>query len=149
MSKITGRLLGIDHGIKRVGLAVSDISGITARELMILQRASKREDFTKINAIATEQDVIGIIVGIPYHDAPPGVYTQADTVRLWMSRLAETTELPVIEWDEQLTSEDSREIARLQKRAYDAHIDDIAARLILQSYLNALSDDLATFPVNL
>jgi RNase H-fold protein (predicted Holliday junction resolvase) len=67
-------------------------------------------------------------------------------VRLWIERFGETTELPVIEWDEQLTSEDARDIARLQRRKFDDPIDDLAARVMLQSYLDALRDGLATIP---
>jgi putative Holliday junction resolvase len=143
---ITGRLIGIDHGIKRIGVAISDASGMVARELCILQRKSKPEDFARLNQIASEEHAIGFVIGIPHNEAPEGVHTQADTVRLWLSRFQETTPLPIIEWDEQLTSEDAKMLAKQQRRKFDAHIDDLAARVILQSYLDAVHDGLATFP---
>jgi len=143
---MNGRLLGIDHGIKRIGIAISDVTGLLARELQILERKSKREDFVKLNQIAEQEKVIGFVVGIPSSDAPAGVYTQADTVRTWIERFQQTTDLPIAQWDEQLTSEDAKELAYLQKRPTNAHIDDLAARLILQSYLDAVRDGLATFP---
>lgn len=78
--------------------------------------------------------------------AEPGQHTQADTVRLWVERFSETHTLPVLLWDESLTSEDAREVAIRQKRGVRDPIDDLAARLILQSYLNAVRDGLADPP---
>lgn len=142
-----GRLMGLDHGIKRIGVAVSDVNQLLARELAVITRQSRAEDFARLNAIAQQEDVIAIVIGIPYHDTAPGQHAQSDTVRLWISRFAETTTLPIIEWDEQLTSEDAKILARNQRRKPDAQIDDLAARVILQSYLDALRDGLATFPL--
>lgn len=139
-----GRLLGIDHGNKRIGLAVCDGSQLIARELSILVRKSKAEDFAELNRIATGQQVVGIVIGMPYNDhLEPGVYSQADTVRLWTERFQATTKLPLIFWDEQLTSADAKDLARQQKRKPDAPLDDLAARLMLQSYLDARRDGLA------
>jgi putative holliday junction resolvase len=142
---VEGRLLGIDHGLKRIGLAVCDSSRLVARELTILHRKSKAEDFDTINRIAAEHDVSGIVVGLPSDiDAPVGTHTQAHTVRLWVERLQNTTDLPVIFWDEQLSSEDARALAHRQRRRPADLIDDLAARLILQSYLDACRDGLAS-----
>ncbi len=141
-----GKLLGIDHGLARIGVAVSDAMGISARELHVIRRKSKKEDFALLNQIAAEENVVAIVVGIPHNEAPEGVHTQADMVRKWIARFSETTSLPIVEWDEQLTSEDAKELAKLQKRHVREPIDDLAARLILQSYLDALHDGLATPP---
>jgi len=139
-----GKLLGIDHGLKRIGLAVSDASGLVARELTILKRKSKVEDFERINQIANEQKVVAFVVGVPHNDGEVGVYSQADTVRRWVGHLAATTTLPIILWDEQLSSVDAQELARQQRRKPKEPIDDLAARVILQSYLDAVRDGLAT-----
>lgn len=141
-----GRLLGIDHGLARIGIAVSDALGITATELQVINRKSKAEDFAVLNLIAKNEGVVAIVVGIPHHEAPDGVHTQADTVRTWINRFQETTRLPIIEWDEQLTSIDAKEIAIRHGRGMREPIDDLAARVILQSYINAVSDGLATPP---
>lgn len=140
---MSGRVLAIDHGLKRIGLAVSDPSRTLARELRILVRKSKAEDFAQIQQILEAEQIGLILIGIPNSEAASGVHTQADTVRTWIARLREVTDLPVIEWDEQLSSDDAREIARRQRRKPDAPIDDLAARVILQSYLDALRDGLA------
>lgn len=141
-----GRLLGIDHGLARIGLAVSDAMGITARELRVIQRKSKAEDFALINKIAQEEGVVAIVVGMPNNTTTEGIYSQADTVKLWIERLRETTELLIIEWDEQLSSADAKILAKQQRRKPTEAIDDLAARVILQSYLDALNDGLATLP---
>lgn len=141
-----GRLLGIDHGNARLGLAISDALGVVARELRIIERTSKKADFALLNEVARAENVVAFIVGIPHNDTPEGVHTQADTVRLWISRFAQTTDLPIIEWDEQLTSQDAVELAKQQGRGMRDPIDDLAARLILQSYLDALKDGLAPSP---
>jgi putative holliday junction resolvase len=145
----TGRLLGIDHGLKRIGLAVSDVSGLVARELSILHRKTNREDFARLNHIAHEQKVVAIVVGLPTNsDAEPGEYTQADTVRRWIERFAETINLPIVLWDEQLTSVDARELSIRQGRKRQERIDDLAARVILQSYLDAVRDGMAALPTD-
>lgn len=142
-----GRLIGIDHGTKKIGLAVSDAMGITARELTIIRRTTRIEDFEKINKIASEERAVAFVIGIPNNpNAPDGVHTQADTVRLWIERFSETTTLPIITWDEQLSSEDARELSIQQKRKPQDPIDDLAARIILQSYLDTLSYGSATLP---
>lgn len=146
--RITGRLLGIDHGLARIGIAVSDAAGLLARELTIIERKSKREDFAKLTQIAEEQQVVALIVGLPsdYDDSPDVEYTQADKVRTWVARLRETTTLPIVLWDEQLTTVDAQELARQHKRPARAHVDDLAARVMLQSYLDAVRDGLADPP---
>lgn len=142
-----GRLIGIDHGIKRIGLAVSDAMGITARELTVIHRTTRTEDFTKINQIAEQERAIGFVVGIPHNpNAPDEVYTQADTVRLWIERFRESTDLPIAECSEYLTSEEARLLSIQHKRKPQDPIDDLAARIILQSYLDSLSYGSATFP---
>lgn len=136
---IKGKLLCIDHGLKRIGLAVSDALGISARELTVINRKTNVEDFARINHIASEQRVVGIVVGMPVNsEAKPGEYTQGDTVRKWIDRYAATTTLPIVTWDEQLTSLDARELSIQKGRGARDPIDDLAARVILQSYLDAV-----------
>ncbi len=142
-----GRLLGVDHGNKRIGLAVSDATGLIARELQVLKRRTRAEDFTAIARIAAEQNAVGIVVGLPSNlDLPDGVQGHADTVLRWVEELRPATPLPVILWDEQMSSADAKELARQKRRRWDEPIDDLAARLILQSYLDAVRDGMSVFP---
>jgi len=114
--------------------------------LRVIERKSKAEDFALLNQIAKKEAVVAIVVGIPNNEVPEGVHSQADTVRLWIERFRETTDLPIIEWDEQLSSIDAKELAYQKGRKPSQAIDDLAARIILQRYLDALHDGLATFP---
>lgn len=140
------RLMAIDHGLRRIGLAVSDASGLVARELTVLRRKSNAEDFARIHQLAQQQQAEAFVVGLPSNADYPGQSSQAETVRRWVARFAETTALPIVLWDEQLSSVDARELARQQRRKPGQPIDDLAARVILQSYLNAVHDGLAEFP---
>ncbi len=135
-----GRLLGIDYGEKRIGLAISDALGISARELAILQSRGSRQDYAAINAIALREQAVGLVVGVPENpNAPAGIVTQADTVRGWITALRQATDLPVHEVSEYLTSEEARTMARRLRRRAHEPIDDLAACVILQSYLDAHS----------
>lgn len=132
-----GRLLGLDHGLKRIGVAICDDMRITARELTIITRQSKKADFEVLAKIAQEQGVVGIVIGLPLDlDKTEGDYTRADTVRLWASRLAEVVPLPITFWDEQFSSVDAQAIAKQKKRKSTDPIDDLSARVILQRYLD-------------
>lgn len=142
-----GPLMCIDHGIKRIGLAVSDRSWLVARELMVIRRTSREADFAKINAAAGQHHICAFVIGLPSDEfRAEGEHTQADTVKLWTSRFQVTISQPVIFWDEQMSSEEAKPLARRARRSPDAAIDDLAARVILQSYLDALRDGLAPDP---
>lgn len=142
-----GRLLGIDYGLVRLGLAVSDPSGLVARELAIIKRTSKQADFQKINQAAAEQRVVGVVVGLPSNlDSPTQDDSKADRVRRWVQDYVATTNLPIALWDEQMTTVDATELARQKRRKPRAPVDDLAARLILQSFLDAVRDGLAVWP---
>jgi len=142
-----GRLIGIDHGHKRIGLAVSDAMGVSARELVILDSRGDAEDFEAIGAIATREAAAGLVVGVPYNpNAPAGIRTQADIVRAWIEGLRSAISLPVVETSEYLTSNEARALAKRVNREPREPVDDLAARIILQAYLDELSYGLATFP---
>lgn len=143
MLPTSGRLLGIDHGLQRIGLAASDASQMIARELTILQRKSKAEDFARIKNIVSQEKILGIVLGMPYNDSiEEGVHQQADTVRTWAARLAEAISLPILLWDEQYSSVDAVELSKQKRRKPRDPIDDLAARVVLQRYLDARRDGL-------
>lgn len=133
-----GRLLGIDQGLKVIGLAISDPTGTLARPLQLIYRRSKAEDFTRINHVLGEQKAVGIVVGLPA--SPPHIteHTRADSVRLWASRLAAAVEVPVYLWDERYSTQDAEELLAGASRPRPDRIDDVAAAVILQSFLEAL-----------
>lgn len=144
----SGRLIGLDHGLVRIGIAVSDVSWLIARELEVITRTTNKADFERIHTIAAEQEAVAYVIGLPYAEhAEPGEFTQADKVKNWAARFSATTSLPIVFWDEQLTSADAREIAIAKKRKSSEPIDDLAARVILQSYLDAVRDQLTPPPI--
>lgn len=133
-----GRLLGIDYGLKVIGLAISDPTGLLARPLTLLWRASRREDFARINTVIAAHGVAGLVVGLP--ESPPHItaYTQADRVRLWASRLAAAVEAPVYLWNERYSSQEAEELLAEAGRQRPERIDAVAAAVILQGFLDAL-----------
>jgi len=140
LSNLQGRLLGVDYGMKVIGLAVSDPSGMLARPLQLIYRKSKKEDFAKINTAIREQKTVALVVGLP--ESPPAItdYTQADRVRLWASRLAAAVNVPVMFWNERYSSWEAEEALAAARKARPERIDAHAAAIILQEFLDAHRD---------
>lgn len=140
-------LLAIDYGERRLGLATCDSSGLVARELTVLKRRTRGEDFAAIREHAAREGAGALLVGLPLNDLSASRERErCAMVRRWAGRLARATGLPVTLWDEQLSSVEAQELARMRKRGPREPIDDLAARVILQSYLDALRDGLAGEP---
>jgi putative Holliday junction resolvase len=135
----TGRILAIDYGSRRMGLAVSDLLGITAQGLETLERRNKRSDFARLEKLVREYQVREIVLGNPLRmSGEQG--TQSQKVAEFADELRRRFELPVYLWDERLTSAEANRILReaelsIQKRAHA--VDRMAATLILQSFLQA------------
>jgi putative Holliday junction resolvase len=141
------RVLGIDHGIARIGVAIGDTNTYLSKELMVIKRSSKAEDFERIGQIAATHKASLFVVGIPLDpDAAPDTFTPAQKVTNWVEHLRSALPYPVILWDETMTSVDAAALARRRKRDANQPIDDLAARLILQSYLDALREKRTTLP---
>lgn len=146
MTAPPGRLLAVDYGRKFIGLATSDALGLIATPLRVIRRRSRQEDFARIAAAVYETDAVEIICGVPL---PPPGYTgpsQADTVRRWAGRLAAAVPVPVRLWDETLSSEEAADLLAEGVHRRRARIDDAAAAVMLQSYLDALREGFAIPP---
>jgi putative Holliday junction resolvase len=141
MTPFPGRLLGIDHGLKVIGLAVCDPTGLIARPLQLLIRASKQHDFAAINAVIQQQQIAAVVVGLPVSPPEITAYTQADRVRLWASRLAAAIPVAVYLWNERYSSQDAEELLAEIGQDIPERIDAVAAAVILQSFLDALRDE--------
>jgi putative Holliday junction resolvase len=132
------RILGIDYGVKRIGLALSDPLLLTARPYEVIHRTSLREDVQRIRTIVTEQEVSCIVVGLPLNmDGSPGILTDevtsfAETLRKELSVTVELYDerLTTLQADRMLTEE--ADISREKRKMVR---DKLAASLILQSYL--------------
>lgn len=136
-----GRILAIDFGSRRMGLAVSDPLGITAQGLETLERKNKRSDFARLERTIREYQVTEIVLGNPLRmSGEEG--TQSRKVAEFAEELRQRFVLPVHLWDERLTSSEANRLLRdaevsLHKRTLA--VDRMAATLILQSFLQARS----------
>ncbi|HLJ89327.1 MAG TPA: Holliday junction resolvase RuvX [Candidatus Angelobacter sp.] len=134
-----GRILAIDHGTRRMGLAVSDPLGITAQGIDTLQRKTKRADLAYLGKIIRQYDVREIVLGNPLRmSGEEG--TQSRKVAEFAEELRVKFSLPVHLWDERLTSAEANRLLRetelsIQKRAQA--VDRMAAVLILQSFMQS------------
>lgn len=130
------RWLGVDLGRRRIGLATSDTSGKVAFALRVMESRSLANDIESLTALAREQGVEGIVVGLPRHmDGTEG--SEAKQAREYAQALEKATGLPTVLWDERLTTVVA-ERARREAGKKRATVDALAAALILQNYLDSL-----------
>ena len=132
-----GRLLGIDHGEKVIGLAICDANWTAARPLELLVRRTRAQDFAHINAVIVQQEIAAIVVGLPELPPDHNLTGQASTVRRWVTRLAAAVSVPVYLWEEQYSSFEAEQIAAEIGLDRAGRIDDRAAAVILQSFIDA------------
>ena len=132
------RILGIDYGEKRIGLAVSDELEITARGISVIERKSKKTDLAAIAAAVSEYGVGAIVVGYPLRlDGSAGI--QCEKVDRFIASLKEIIAVPVMAWDEALSTKEAEALLRetgVARRKKRGVVDRIAAAFILQDYLN-------------
>ncbi len=138
-----GRILALDVGKKRIGLAVSDLLGVTAQGLETFERTRIRDDLEKLKEIAGDLNVGLLLVGKPLHMSG-SESRQSEYTREFADRLSEHAGLRVVYWDERLTS---REAERMLKQAgatleqRKKAVDRLAAVLLLESYLACVSHE--------
>lgn len=136
---LSGRILAIDYGTRRMGLAVSDPLGITAQGLETLERKNKRADFGRLERTIREYQVREIVLGNPLRMSGEES-TLSQKVAEFAEELRRRFQLPVHLWDERLTSAEANRLLReaelsIKKRAQA--VDRMAAVLILQSFMQA------------
>jgi putative Holliday junction resolvase len=133
------RLLGLDVGERRIGVALSDPLGILASGLLTIQRRGEAQDLAAILELVSRHEVQGVVVGLPRRlDGSLG--EQAHRVEAFAQRLAEVLPVPLEFWDERLsTVAAGRRLAESGRRgaARKARIDAAAAAYILQGYLDS------------
>jgi len=133
------RVLGLDVGARRIGVAVSDPLGITAQGLETLQRKNKKHDFQFLERIIREFEVGEIVVGLPLRmSGAEG--TQAEKIRAFAEDLRKRFELPVHLWDERLTSAEANRLLRATDLSIEKRgkaVDRMAAILILQGWMES------------
>lgn len=132
------RIMGIDYGEKRIGLAISDPLGLTAQGLKTMKRTNIQEDIQRIKEIVREKDVSEIVVGLPKHmDGSLG--EKAQVVLAFIESLKEHIHIPIHAIDERLSTVRAHKamlLGDLSRKKRKERIDMIAAQLILQDYLD-------------
>jgi putative Holliday junction resolvase len=136
---VPGRLLAVDYGSERIGLAISDpLRVIAGGAGMILNNEHALQE---IGERVREHRIVKIIVGMPYlHDGSKG--TKAKEVDDFIARLKQVVGIPVETWDESFTSVRAKQAhidggMRRRERRNRGRVDEMAARLLLQDYLDA------------
>lgn len=130
--------MGLDIGTHTIGVAISDELGITAQGLKTLRRKSMEEDFKEIATIIGQFEIENIVVGLP-KNMNGTLGKQAEIVLKWIKILIDKIPVPVVTWDERLSTVGATKIlleADLSRRKRKKVIDKVAAVLILQGYLD-------------
>lgn len=130
-----GRILAIDFGEKRIGIALSDPLQIVATPHSVITHVRQKDDFAKIAAICEAENVDLVIVGLPT-DSSGDIGPQAGRVIQWAEKLAKVLPMPIEFSDETASSQFARDL-RPGQREQRTPIDHIAAAKILQDYLLA------------
>ena len=133
------RILALDLGTVRIGLAISDPLGYTAQGLETLQVVSKQKTLDALVKICREREVSEIVVGLPVNmNGTMG--PKANEIFDWVKKIEEATGLLVKTWDERLTSREAGRLMvdqGLSRQKQKSHSDRLAATLILQNYLES------------
>ena len=133
------RVLGLDVGLRRIGVAISDPLGMTAQGLDTLHRKNKKHDFAYLHRVIRQYGVKEIVVGLPLRmSGTEG--TQAEKIQAFAVDLRKHFKLPVHLWDERLTSAEANRLLRetdlsIEKRGQA--VDRMAAILILQGWMES------------
>ena len=137
----TSRILALDPGTKRIGVALSDEMGWIAQPLETFERQSITADLAHIQQLVREHDVDRVILGMPFR-LDGSVGPAAEQVEQFKVLLEGVLTVPVIPWDERLTSKSAEAIlieANVSRRKRKGAVDRVAAAILLQTYLESLS----------
>ncbi len=138
---MNGRILAVDPGEKRIGIAVSDLTRTIANPLTVLKHTAREIDAATIATLAREQDAVKIVVGQALNDEGEETPSSRHAARL-AEAIRLQTDIAVEMWDES-GSTNAAQAAYIEmgipRRKRGGHLDQIAATIILQSYLDAHS----------
>jgi len=133
------RILALDHGTVRMGIALSDELGIIASPLDFIPAEPFAEFLARLKTLLTEKQVALILVGMPRN--MNGTYgPSAERVRGFVAQLKESVPVPIRTWDERLTSAQANRVmieAGARRETRKEKVDSMAAAILLQSYLDS------------
>lgn len=132
------RILGLDYGEKRIGVAVCDELGMTARGVATIARKYWKKDIEQIAALVREYNVEKIVIGYPVRlDGTEGI--QCEKVNMFVDALENGISVPVEKWNEALSTKEAEGLlieADMNRRKRKKSVDKLAAAIILQDYLD-------------
>jgi putative Holliday junction resolvase len=134
------KVLGLDIGEKRIGIAVSDALRCTAQGLTVLQRNDEADAIGAIQELVDTLQVSEVVVGLP-KNMDGSVGESAQKILLFVSKLEEALSIPIVLWDERWTTAEATRMllqADVTRKKRRKVVDKIAAVLILQGYLDSL-----------
>ena len=133
------RILAVDHGEKRIGLALSDPTGTIASPLTVIKHSSRLMDAAQVANAAMENGAGLIVIGQSFDEEGNLNLAGRRAVR-FAEALREQTQIPIVLWDESFSTQDAR-AARIElgvsRKKRSGHQDALAAVMILQSYIEA------------
>ena len=133
------RILALDYGSKRMGVALSDELGWTAQPLETFERRTLERDIAHIQELVSTHDVREVLVGLPLRlDGGEGPAVQA--VQSFIGRLSEMLSVPIVTWDERMTTRAAEDLliaADMSRKKRKGVVDRVAAAILLQGYLEA------------
>jgi putative Holliday junction resolvase len=133
------RVMALDVGDRNIGVAISDETGLVARGIGVIKRKSIEKDLQDIKNFIKENHVEKIVIGLP-KNMNGTVGFQGSKVLNLVEKLKEVTSLPVITWDERLTTVMAERVliqADMSRKKRKSIIDKMAAAIILQNYLDS------------
>ncbi len=136
-STVHGRILALDFGTRRIGLAVSDPLGITAQGLPTLLRKNKRTDLATLRDVIERNEIHEIVVGLPLR-LSGAESASTEKAREFATMLEKEFALPVHMWDERFTSVEANRVLRESEMSIKKRgeaVDRLSAVLILQAFL--------------
>lgn len=135
------RILALDPGTKRIGVALSDELGWTAQPLETFERKSLNVDVAHINELVRRHEVREIVIGMPIQ-LNGRMGPAAQSVQQFLEALQAAVGVPVVAWDERLTTKAAEQMlieADVSRKKRKGAVDRVAAALLLKSYLEHLS----------
>lgn len=132
------RFLGLDVGDKTIGIAVSDLLGLTAQGLTTIKRKNKKKDLSDLISLIEEYNIGALIIGLP-KNMDGSIGKQGESVKEFGEYLLKNINIEIIYWDERLSSKASEKIlieGNVSRKKRKTVIDKLAAVYILQGYLD-------------
>jgi putative holliday junction resolvase len=145
---MASRILALDYGTKRIGVALSDELGWTAQPLETFERRTLNRDIAHIASLIKSHEVGKVVLGLPLQlDGREGPAIQA--MREFVTKLEQGISVPIVLWDERMTTKAAEDLliaADVSRKKRKGTVDRVAAAILLQSYLASLESAATTEP---